>query len=140
MSRRSRIEPSLDAQQLFVECSGLVTGRDNCEARLFEGKGGPDSLLRHASVPGREAHGLPVNGAPLEPAIRVVVASAIRLYREGLAGSLRNVPAIEVVGTAVGGGGGPHRNAGVGAGRGRGEGAAAAGGAPPPNSARAHPP
>jgi len=42
-----------------------------------------------------------VNGAPLEPAIRVVVASAIRLYREGLAGSLRNVPAIEVVGTAV---------------------------------------
>src|SRR3954464_15563583 len=76
-------------------------GRDNCEARLFEGKGGPDSLLRHESVPGREADRLPVNGAPLEPAIRVVVASAIRLYREGLAGGLGNVPAIEVVGTSV---------------------------------------
>jgi DNA-binding NarL/FixJ family response regulator len=37
-----------------------------------------------------------VNGA-----IRVVVASTIRLYREGLAGSLGHVSGIEVVGTAA---------------------------------------
>jgi DNA-binding NarL/FixJ family response regulator len=37
----------------------------------------------------------------LNGAIRVVVASTIRLYREGLAGSLANVKTIEVVGTAV---------------------------------------
>src|SRR3954463_9292242 len=89
-------------------------GRDNCEARLFEGKGGPDSVLRHESVPGGGADRLPGNGAPLEPAIRVVVASAIRLYREGLAGSLRNVPAIEVVGTAGGAGGALDEIAGLG--------------------------
>lgn len=60
------------------------------------GELGADSYLRQHGRAGRAVVVQPVNGA-----IRVVVVSTIRLYREGLAASLGGRRAIEVVGTAV---------------------------------------